>query len=175
MENTKTTETASESQNQNRETNGNTENKAVSDNNDTQKAADHSIKNQANMIAGQAKEKAIGVLDEQKSKVTDGLSSVADSIRQVGENLRGDGAADNQNRIAQTTAQYGETLAGKIEDISDYIENATIKDLTRDVERFARRQPALFIGGAFLVGILAARFLKTSAPQTENRRNSVSR
>jgi hypothetical protein len=41
------------------------------------------------------------------------------------------------------------------------------KDLDRivgDVEHFARSQPLMFIGGAFGLGLLAARFLK-STPQ----------
>ena len=174
MENNKSTETASSPKN--REQHGNTGQNTASVNTDRQQSSAQSIKGQANTIAGQAKEKAVGVLDEQKSKVTDGLSSVAESLRQVGENLRGDGgAAEGQNAIAQTTARYGETLAEKIEDFSGYLENATLKDLTRDVEQFARRQPALFVGGAFLVGVMAARFLKTSAPENQNRRNSASR
>jgi hypothetical protein len=173
MENNKTMKNTSAPQK--REQEGNTEQRTNSENN--RKSSDQSIKKQANNIAGQAKEKAVGVLDEQKGKVTSGLSSVADSIRQVGENLRGDGGADGgeQNAIATTTAHYGETLADKIEDFSGYLENATIKDLTRDVEGFARRQPALFIGGAFLVGVLATRFLKTSAPDNQNGRNSANR
>jgi hypothetical protein len=135
---------------------------------------DLSLKKTGNELLGQVKEKAVGVLDEQKNKVTSGLSSVADSIRQVGENLRdGNGDGSGQNPIAKTTARYGATLADKIEDFSGYLENVTIKDLTRDVEGFARRQPALFIGGAFLVGVLATRFLKTSAPDNQNGRNSA--
>jgi hypothetical protein len=35
--------------------------------------------------------------------------------------------------------------------------------MVRNVEDFARRQPALFIGGAFMLGLLGARFLKSSA------------
>lgn len=123
---------------------------------------------------GQIKEKAVGMVDEQKSNVAAGLTNVADSIRQVGKNLR---KTDDQNNIARVTARYGETLAEKIESFSGYIEQVRIKDLTRDVEGFARRQPALFIGGAFLVGLLATRFLKTSAPNSEegNSDNSKAR
>jgi hypothetical protein len=39
-----------------------------------------------------------------------------------------------------------------------------------DVAVFARRRPALFIGGAFLIGIGIARFLKASADRNEVRR-----
>lgn len=119
------------------------------------------LKKQAGSAVEQVKEKAAGVLDEQKGKVTSGLSDVADSIRKVGENL---GGAENENAIAQTTARYSDLMARKIEGLSGYLENADIRDLGRDVQKFARQQPTLFVGGAFLLGILAARFLKTSSP-----------
>jgi hypothetical protein len=35
--------------------------------------------------------------------------------------------------------------------------------MIQEVERFARRQPALFLGGAFTLGLIAARFLKSSS------------
>ena len=34
-----------------------------------------------------------------------------------------------------------------------------------DAQRLARRQPALFVGGAFALGLLGARFLKSSSPE----------
>lgn len=138
-----------------------------------QQTDEQSIKKMANNAVGQAKEKAAGLLDEQKSKATTGLNNVADSIRKVGENLRD---SDEQNSIAQTAARYGDSLAQQIENLSGYLEDAKLKDLTRDIEGFARRQPALFVGGAFLVGVLAARFLKTSAPdQNSSRRFNANR
>ncbi len=112
------------------------------------------------------KGKTVSLLDEQKSKVTEGLTSVADSIRQVGENLRN---TNDENKITAATARYGEGLAEKVESFSGYLEDANIKILTRDVEKFARQQPALFIGGAFLAGLLATRFLKTSAPNQRDK------
>lgn len=122
------------------------------------------IKETAGNAAGQVKDKAVTVIDEQKGKVAVGLSSVADELRKAGSNLRDSGDGDDKNYLAQETARYGETLANKIEDLSGYLENATFKDLTRDLEGFARKQPALFVGSTFLLGILAARFLKSTAP-----------
>jgi hypothetical protein len=37
-----------------------------------------------------------------------------------------------------------------------------------DAQRLARRQPALFVGGAFAVGLLGARFLKSSAQRDDD-------
>lgn len=112
-------------------------------------------------VKDQVKERAATVIDEQKTNLTSGLTTVADTLRKVGEGLR---EPQNDNRIGQITAQYGEQLAGGIEKITNYFENADLQDIARDTQRFARQQPALFIGGAFVLGFLAARFLKTSAP-----------
>ena len=69
-------------------------------------------------------------------------------------------------------------LSNPVGDDFDYREafktldvDALKRDLTElmdDVNRFARRQPALFVGAAFAAGALAARFLKSS-PDGERR------
>jgi ElaB/YqjD/DUF883 family membrane-anchored ribosome-binding protein len=108
-----------------------------------------------------AAEKAAEKLDEQKAAVTSGLASVADSIKQVGETLR---ETDEQTGVTEITAKYGDRLAGQIEQISNYFEKNDLSGIVRDVEDFARKNPVVFIGGAFALGILAARFLKSSPP-----------
>lgn len=143
--------------------NGKSENNQSENNKiENNQAGNQTIKQTGTEIIGQVREKATGVLDEQKANITSGLTSVADSLRQVGDNLRG---ADEQNAVGKFTAQYGDEIARRIESVSDYLDNADLKDITRDVERLARRQPALFVGGAFVLGLLAVRFLKSSSPK----------
>jgi hypothetical protein len=48
--------------------------------------------------------------------------------------------------------------------VSGYLEARDIQDLVGEAESLARRSPALFLGGAFTLGVLAARFLKSSSP-----------
>lgn len=127
-----------------------------------------SVKSLANDALGQVKEKTSVVLDEQKENLTSGLKGVADSIRKVGENLRD---TDEQNKVGEVTAQYGDAFAQQIEKLTNYVENANLRDLMRDGERFARQQPAIFIGAAFAVGFLAARFLKSSSDVSKNAGN----
>ena len=43
-----------------------------------------------------------------------------------------------------------------------------VQAIVRDVERYAREQPALFLGGAFVLGLLGARFLKSTANREES-------
>ncbi len=111
---------------------------------------------------GAATKRATEVLDEQKGTVAGGLTTVADSIKQVGENLN---TAEEPNKITETAAKYTNSLAEQIENISGYFERKDVRDMVRDVETFARRNPAYFIGGAVALGFLAARFLKSSNPK----------
>ena len=60
-------------------------------------------------------------------------------------------------------ARYSNQMADKVERASDYLENRNLDELLREGEQFARRQPELFIGGAFALGLLMARFIKSSA------------
>lgn len=120
-------------------------------------------KSTAGQAYGVATEKATTVIEEKKGDLASGLTTVADTIRQVGSTLRG---ANEQTGITNTAAQYGDSLARQIEQISQYFERSDVRVMVRDVETFARRNPAAFIGGAFAVGLLAARFLRSSNPNS---------
>jgi hypothetical protein len=60
-------------------------------------------------------------------------------------------------------AEYSEKMADQIERVSSYLEEHDLDELKHSAEDFARRQPELFLGGAFTLGLLAGRFLKSSA------------
>lgn len=115
----------------------------------------------ASQAFGQVQEKAGAAFDEKKQSVSHGLTSVADGIRKLGDSLRGDDG-DSQNQIIATATKYGDTLADQVESISGYIERQDIRGLANDLQGFARRNPAIFVGGAFALGLLAARFFKSS-------------
>jgi hypothetical protein len=100
------------------------------------------------------KERATEQLDTQKSRATDGLSVIAGAVRQSTQQLRSD--------QHEALAQYVDRAADQLERFSNAIRDKDIEELLRDARQFARRQPALFIGGSFAVGVLAARFLKSS-------------
>lgn len=131
-----------------------------------------SLYDQARETAGHAyeaaAEKATTKLEEQKTNLSGGLSSVADSVRRVSENLRG---PDVQDGISKFTAEYSGLAAQKIEDVANYFDQKSVREMYGDVERFARRNPAVFVGGAFALGLLAARFLKSGAASSASRSN----
>src|SRR5688572_930834 len=124
-----------------------------------------SLYDQAKETAGQAyeiaAEKATTKLEEQKTTLSGGLSTIAESVRKVGENLRG---PDVQEGIGKYTAEYSGKAAEKIEGVADYFERKGVREMYSDLENFARRNPLAFIGGAFAIGLLTARFLKSDSP-----------
>jgi hypothetical protein len=137
-------------------------------------AVARSLYDQAKETAGQAyevaAEKATNKLEEQKTTLSGGLSSVADSVRKVSDNLRG---PDVQDGISKFTAEYSDVAARKIEDVANYFDNKSVREMYSDVENFARRNPAVFVGGAFALGLLLSRFLKSGAESNYSRSDST--
>lgn len=153
MESTKT-----QTEDQHTEVNSESKN---SENNQNEGNHTSSIKTLANGALSQLKDKTKDALSEQKSNLTSGINEVTGSIRKVAENLS---EPNQESSVGKMTVEYGTNFAHGLEQFSNYIENANLKDLARDVEVFARRQPTLFVAGAFAFGLIAARFLKTARP-----------
>jgi ElaB/YqjD/DUF883 family membrane-anchored ribosome-binding protein len=109
---------------------------------------------QASGLVGKVKERATAQLSTQKDRATDHLGSIVQAVRHSGERLRED--------RHETVAQYVEQAAEQLERFSNSLREKDVNELLQDAQRLARRQPALFIGGSFAAGLLAARFLKSS-------------
>ena len=106
------------------------------------------------------KQKVTSRVDEQKNRAADGLGGIADVIRTAGNELRGENEA---------LASYVDMASDQMRRFADQIRERGVADMMDDVSQFARRRPALFIGGAFLVGLGIARFLKSSAESGDDR------
>ena len=102
---------------------------------------------------------ATSQLTSQKSRMTDGLSSVAQAVRQSTESLR--------NNQQTAVAQYLDKAADQIERVSTHLRDRDVRDLLDDAQHFARRRPAVFIAAAFALGVLTARFAKSSRNTSE--------
>jgi hypothetical protein len=116
---------------------------------------------QRTSIVNRVKDSATAQLSSQKDRGVDAISSVAGAVRSSTQRLR-----EQQH---DTLAGYVEKAADQIENFSRRLRDKNVDELATDVQRFARRQPAVFIGTAFAAGIVAARFLKSSRPRTAIR------
>jgi len=108
----------------------------------------------ANGVLGGIQQRVTSRVDEQKNRAADGLGGIAEVFRSAGNELR------NEN---ETLASYVDTASDQLRRFADTIRQRGVADMLDDVHAFARRRPALFIGGAFLIGLGIARFLKASS------------
>jgi hypothetical protein len=111
-------------------------------------------------VLGGVKQRVSSRVDEQKNRAADGLGGIADIFRSASNELR------NEN---ETIASYVDMASDQMKSFADQIRQKGIADFVAEVHVFARRRPALFIGGAFLIGLGIARFLKSSADRSAMR------
>jgi hypothetical protein len=120
------------------------------------------IQDRAEDVVEKAGEQTKSMLDSQKSRAAGGLHGVAEVLhRTASEMEKGDQA---------NVASYAHSAADRIDRWSSTLEDRSVDDLLSDAERYARRQPEIVIGGAFVLGFLASRFLKSSSARRESRR-----
>jgi hypothetical protein len=105
-------------------------------------------------LLGGIQQKVTSRVDEQKNRAADGLGGIADVFRTAGNELR------DEN---ETLASYVDMASDQLKRFADQIRQRGVSDMLDAVHTFARRRPAVFIGGAFLIGLGIARFLKSSA------------
>ena len=121
-----------------------------------QGTATTSEKHGGNGIAGKIRDTATAQLNTQKDKATEGLGTVASAVRESTQNLR--------NQQHDVAARYVEQAADQIERVAARLREKDAAELLRDVQQLARRRPALFVGAAFAIGLIGARFLKSTSP-----------
>jgi hypothetical protein len=118
----------------------------------------------AGQALDQAREQATTLLESQKDRAVDSLDAVVHAAHQTSQQLRGQGQ-DAVARYADRAAQQAERLAG-------YLRQHEVEDLVADAESFARRQPQLFLAGGLALGLIAARFFKSSARHRAGQPNA---
>jgi len=106
----------------------------------------------------QVQQQASSEINRQKETAASELSTVVNAVRQFGKTLNNEG----QGPIARFAAQYGDKAADGLDRVARYVREQDPKRLLADVQSFGRRQPALMIGGAFLLGFAGARLIKSS-------------
>jgi hypothetical protein len=114
----------------------------------------------AAQAADQARRQASSMLDGQRTQAAQSLSTMGQALRQSSQQLR--------EQDAGPVAQLPDRAADQIERISGYLSNTSVEEIISDAEAFARQNPAVFLGGAFVLGLLAARFLKSSSQTARN-------
>ncbi len=134
--------------------------------------------------ARELREEGSRLVDDAREGVKDAVASVgrelSDLLREMWrERLHGaasriGGVADGLHAAQSTLDDEGQplsaraagSLADRVQSVADYVDQTHTRDMLREVERFGRREPVIFLGGVFLLGFAAARFLKASPEGT---------
>jgi len=115
-------------------------------------AIGNQAKEVASQVANQAKDLVSTRVSMQTEKSAGDLGDVAKALRETSRQLDGNMASP-----------YVEKAADQIERVSQFLSTANPTEIVRGVESFARREPLLFLGGAFTAGLLFARFIKSTS------------
>jgi len=122
---------------------------------DASEVADHA-KQALGTIKDEARQGARSQLESQRGHLTGEIKEVSRVLRDASRNLHEEHG---------TAATYVERIADQTDRLGSYLDRTSPREIADEVSRFARREPAMFIGGAFVLGIFAGRFLKSSARQ----------
>lgn len=117
-------------------------------------------KQQAVELAHQAQQEAKSVVTDRKQQAVEELSSISEAFRNSSQQLR--------EQQKDTVATYTDKAAEQIERFSSYLGDKSVNELLEDVQEFAHRQPEIFLGGAFALGLMAARFMKSSGTRNSS-------
>lgn len=116
----------------------------------------------------QAQEQAVKIVSQAREQVTANVKSqtargatiatvLSSTLQDAGSQLR------EQNEAG--IASYLDQAAGQVEQIGSMLENQEYSQLIGTVQGLAQRQPVLFFAAAVAVGVVGARFLRSSGSQ----------
>src|SRR5688572_32110814 len=114
------------------------------------------IREKAADLAGGAKDAVRGQYQRAMGGVVGELNSLASALRNAGDHIQG----QNQSQMAVAITSK---IADRITSFADTLDGRDLDEVLGNIHTFARRNPAAFVGGAAVIGFLAARFAKSSA------------
>jgi len=113
----------------------------------------------ASEYAQQGREQAKGQIATQKERASGELHGISQALQKTAEQLK--------EQDQEPIGRYADQASEQAEKLSNYLSGRDAEQLLNEAEDLARNKPAIFLGGAFVIGVAAARFLKSSAGQRE--------
>jgi hypothetical protein len=114
----------------------------------------------ASDLANRGSEQLKGQLANQKHDASQRMVPVQSALRETGQQLRRQGQG--------SVAGYADQAADQLERFSGYLRETEVDEIVDEVRGFARRRPAVFLGGAAALGFLATRFLKSTSQEASS-------
>jgi hypothetical protein len=118
------------------------------------------VQEQAGRIVDTARQQAVSQMATQKSQAASSLGLLADALRDAGNQVR-----DQDNAMI---ANYVDSAADQIDQLSETLREQNVLQLIDSLGRFGRREPGLFLAGAFALGFIGARFLRSGSQLSDD-------
>jgi hypothetical protein len=107
----------------------------------------------AGQLAGRAADIGLQQADRGREVAAESIDKLARSVRRVSTDMQTD-----QPQIANAAI----TAADQATRVAEYLRTTDTREMISTVEDAARRQPLLFVGGAFVLGVVVSRFIKAA-------------
>jgi len=130
-------------------------------------------------LALDARDEMRALARRRKNLLAERLGGIASALRDAGQRLEDEAlpATAPARSIAVDAGTRGlcelaVRAAEQVDEASGYLRRREVRELVRDLEAFARRHPAAFVGGSLATGLLLARFFKSSGERAPRRTTS---
>jgi hypothetical protein len=112
------------------------------------------INDSASRVIRGLKDSVSGQVGDQKQRAAEGIIGMAEAVRRLSDEIRG-----HNEPLANAVGSAG----SKLEGVAGQLRDADPADMARAVATFARNQPLLFVGAAFVAGLGVSHLLKNAA------------
>jgi ElaB/YqjD/DUF883 family membrane-anchored ribosome-binding protein len=127
-------------------------------------AAAAQIKEKVSSTASQLKQNATGMVEQRKQQVADQIRGYSSKIRESGKPF------ENEDPNIAWVAQQA---SDRLQRVADYVREADFHQLRTDAESFARRHPAVVLGGMFVTGLLLGSILRAGSSSRKETSDST--
>ena len=116
---------------------------------------------QASQAISDVKEQAASAYTTQRDRAVEMLTELAEALKKTGQNLTSDALNTAQDHNgAMALGPFIEEAADRITQSADFLRDKDMSSLMREAQTLARKQPLLFLGAMFGIGVAGARMFK---------------
>jgi len=116
---------------------------------------------QASHAISDIKEEATSAYIAQRDRVVESLTALASALKMTSQNLTKDAAGSTQDgNAAMALGPFVEEAADRISQSATFLRDRDMSSLMHEAQTLAKKQPLLFLGAMFGVGIAGARMFK---------------
>jgi len=128
---------------------------------------------QATHAISDIKEEATSTFIAQRDRVVESLSALGSALKMTSQNLTKDAHGSTQDgSAAMALGPFVEEAAERITQSADFLRDKDMSSLMREAQTLAKKQPLLFLGAMFGVGIAGARMFKGMSESSSSNSTS---